>query len=143
MRASHARQAWRADGAGDIWRTRRFGDNCWILPCWAVWRLVHGAAVHLAAKPPARKIFAQAIAANNIVNGLFMVVAAALSAVLLAWLDSIALLFSVWRCAICLPCGGWRGVSRCCGRGDGRAKNVFKRCSQTPAQRQQQACQRG
>lgn len=36
---------------------------------------------------------AQAIAANNIVNGLFMVAAAILSALLLAWLDSIALLF--------------------------------------------------
>lgn len=36
---------------------------------------------------------AQAIAANNIVNGLFMVAAAAFSAALLAWLDSIAMLF--------------------------------------------------
>jgi MFS family permease len=49
---------------------------------------------------------AQAIAANNIVNGLFMVAAAALSAVLLAWLDSIALLFLC--VAVCnLPALWW------------------------------------
>ena len=53
---------------------------------------------------------AQAIAANNIVNGLFMVAAAAFSGLLLAWLDSIALLFLLVALSnlLALLVLGWR-----------------------------------